>query len=91
MTSLYLIIRADTHALILHSTRRTPNSSYERKKFILEDAFTSELNKYVNLLVKNLLELRGVGVHVIIHLLSHLQENLLVLKPPDRLLSAHTV
>ncbi len=62
----------------------------ERKEHSRE-CFTSELNKDLNLLVKNLLQLRRVGVHVVVHLLSHLQENLLILKPPDRLLSAHIV
>ncbi len=78
-----------------NSSRHAPINNHhqgntERKEHSRE-CFTSELNKDLNLLVKNLLQLRRVGVHVVVHLLSHLQENLLILKPPDRLLSAHIV
>lgn len=44
---------------------------------------TSELNQDVDLLVQYVLKLGRVGVYIIIHLLSHLQQNLLILQPSN--------
>lgn len=42
---------------------------------------TSELREDVNLLIQDLLQLSGVRVHIIVYLLSHLQQNLLIFRP----------
>ncbi|PWA19606.1 hypothetical protein CCH79_00006931 [Gambusia affinis] len=48
---------------------------------------TSELGEDIDFLVQDLLQLCGVRLHVVVHLLGHLQEHLLILQPPDGLLT----
>lgn len=63
--------------------RRGRTSRLENLK---SSIFTSEHRETLDLLAQDLLQLSGVGVHVVVHLLRHLQQHLLILQPSDGLL-----
>lgn len=45
--------------------------------------FTSQLDEDIDLLIQDLFQLCCVRLHVVIHLLRHLQQHLFIFEPPD--------